>query len=631
MNSLKKETKQNCPPKWPLRFFRWFCRPEIAEDIEGDLLERFHRQSHNTGLPNAKRKFAVQVLLLFRPGIIRTINFTNDFNPMMLKQHIKIGVRSLRKNMSQTWINVGGLALGMMAAILIGLWLHHEITFNKSMAGANRIARVMQNQVFGNEIRTWGSQAMQLAPALRQEYDYCFDHVITSSWTRQRQIDWKDQQLMVSGNFMEPGIVDMLSLNLLQGSPQALSDPSTILISESAAEAIFGNQRAMGQTIRVSGKMEVQVAGIYEDIPDDNSFSELDFIAPWDQLKIAENYDKIVEWGNSWFQVLVQLREGMKMDEVSQLIKDVKLKHVDGESAELRKPALFLHPMPKWRLYGKFENGINTGGRVEYVWVFAIIGIFILFLACINFMNLMTARSEGRAKEVGIRKTIGSARRQLIGQFLSETVLVVLIAFCSSLALTWLVMPYFNEVTDKNLQIPVSYSGFWIGALVFVAVLSFLAGSYPAFYLSSFRPMHALKGVLSSYGKTVTLRRVLVTIQFVVSVALIIGTIVIIRQIHFAKNRPIGYNQNNIVTIPIRSSKVREQYQSLRQELLSSGHVEAVAASDVRMTSTYTTNSGFYWEGKDPGFSEEFYTLRATHGYGDLVEWSIAEGRDFFK
>ncbi len=626
---MQEDGKEKYIPKWPLHFFRWFCRPEMVEDIEGDLVEKFGHDLRNLGKNSAQWKLAVQVMLLFRPGIVRDIIGRNKMNPMMIKQHFKVSYRSLRKNKGYTWINVGGLALGIMAALLIGLWMQDEITYNSQVPHADRIAQVMQNQHFGDGLQTSGNQPMQLATVLREEYRSYFDHVATASWTGERQIDWGAKKMMISGNFIEPGITEMLALHMLEGSIKALEDPSHLLLSRSAADGLFGATDPLGQMVQIGSKMKVEVAGIYEDIAENNSFGGLDFIAPWDLLRVTANYDEIVGWGNNWFRVYVALREGVDIQVASTAIKDVKLAHMDPEFADRIKPELFLHPMNRWRLYERFENGVNAGGRIEYVWIFGIIALFILGLACINFMNLTTARSEKRAREVGIRKTIGSERSQLITQFFAESLLVVSIAFAVAAVFTWFIMPYFNNITGKQLLMPWASAQFWSGSLLFIVILSLVAGSYPAFYLSSFRPIHALSGVFSSYGKTVTLRRVLVTLQFVVSVTLIISTLVIIRQLQFAQQRPIGYNQDNIITIPIKSAEVMKHYETLRQELLSTGDVAGVAASDVRMTSTYTTNSGFYWEGKDPNFSEEFNTLRATHGYGDLVKWEIKEGRDF--
>jgi putative ABC transport system permease protein len=614
------------PPKRSLHFFRWFCRPELVEDIEGDLVEKFHRNVEETGIKKAKNTFTWQVILLLRPGLIRIQSNSFENQQLMLRQNLKISWRTLKRNQGFAWINIGGLALGIMASLLIGLWIHDELSFNKDYMNYERIVQVMKHENFGDEIRTGAYQPLQLAPLLRSEFGNYFDQVVTTASTENRLLTWGDQKLKFTGNFMEPGITEMLSLKMLEGSANTLGDPTSILLSESTVKAVFGDQPAMNQLLKIDGQMEVLVSGIYEDLPENSTFANLNFIASWELVK--KDLPEWIGWGNSWFSVYAQLAEGVDVETASAAIKDVRRIHLDAEYALKTKPVMFVQPMSKWRLFSRFENGVNTGGKIEYIWIFGVIGIFILILACINFMNLSTARSEKRAREVGIRKTIGSERNQLVGQFLSESFLVVSIAFIVAVLLAWLSLPNFNLITEKNVDIPWSRMEFWIISVIFIIIIGMLAGSYPAFYLSSFKPINVLKGVFKM-PNTFTPRRILVTLQFVVSVALIIGTLVIFRQLEHAKDRPIGYNQDNIITVPIKTPEIMHHFESLKQELLESGNVRTVAASDVTITATYTTNSGFTWKGKDPNFSDEFNTLRATHGFGELVGWEIKEGRDF--
>ncbi|MEX0290900.1 MAG: ABC transporter permease, partial [Flavobacteriaceae bacterium] len=327
-------------------------------------------------------------------------------------------------------------------------------------------------------------------------------------------------------------------------------------------------------------------------------------------------------------QVFVQVYEGKNMQEVSGIIKNAKYDNITGEYRKT-KPEIFLHPMSKWYLHSEFENGVISGGRIELVWLFGLIGVFTLLLACINFMNLATARSMKRSKEVGIRKTIGSLRQQLIFQFFGESLLVVVLSFLVALGVTVLLLPFFNELTDKTMIFPWANTYFWGLALLFILITAIISGSYPALYLSSFKPSRVLKGTLGNNKGTGNLRKALVVFQFAISIALIVATITVYNQIQYAKERAVGYNVENLIYVPINTAGVIEKFEPLREELLSSGAIEEVAASDVRITGTFTTNSGFDWKGKDPGMSEEFRTLRATHGYGEMVDWEIKEGRDF--
>ncbi|WP_425235069.1 ABC transporter permease [Ulvibacterium sp.] len=551
----------------------------------------------------------------------------------MLKNYLKIAWRSLLKKKGHSFLNIGGLALGMAATLLIGIWVYDELSYNKGFENYNSIAQVMQTQNFSDGIKTGVNQPMQLAPVLRTMYRDHFKHVITSSFTNNEllTVGEKDETKVTrTGNFMEPGIAHMLSLKMLRGERDALKDPTSMLLSESTAMALFGNLNPMGQNVKIGTMMEAQVAGIYKDLPRNSDFADLSFIAPWELLKTTANFEERVGWGNNWFQTYVQLSEGADLAMVSNLIKDVKYNHEkNADGGAKTKPVIHLHPMKKWHLYSRFENGINTGGAIERVWLFGIIGIFIVLLACINFMNLSTAKSVKRAKEVGIRKTIGSVKNQLIFQFLNESFLVVSLAFVISLVLVLLALPFFNDLTDKAMSIPYNNLWFWVSCLFFMLCTAFIAGSYPAFYLSSFNPVNVLKGTFNSGKGASGLRRALVVFQFTISVVLIIGTIVIYNQIQYAKERPAGYDKERLLYVPINNPEVRNSFEAIRSEILQSNDIKEVAASDVLVTGTFVTNSGFDWKGKDPAMSEEFNTLRATHGFGEMINWEIKEGRNF--
>src|ERR1700743_2233908 len=473
----------------------------------------------------------------------------------MIRNYLKIAWRNLIKNKASSLINIGGLAVGMTVAILIGLWLFSELSYDKSFPNHNRIAQVMQNQWINNETDTWNSQAYPLGIDLRREYGADFKHVIMSSWTDNHILSYSDKNLKESGNYMEPGITDMLSLTMLKGSRSGLNDPSSILLSKSTARAIFGDTDPMGKIIKIdhNNNLTVKVTGVYEDLPQNSSFGDLAFISPWQLLVKDQHYDTRFNnpWGSSWFQTLVQIAGNTDMDKVSAKIKDIKMKDlVRLHNSDARfKPVIFLHPMNNWHLYGDFKNGVNIGGGIQYVWLFGIIGVFVLLLACINFMNLSTARSEKRAREVGIRKSVGSLRSQLIGQFLSESMLVVIIASILAIVLSSMAIPYFNTIADKQITLPWGSSSFWVSILGFTLFTGLAAGSYPAFYLSGFKPIKVLKGTFI-VGRFASLpRKILVVIQFSVSIVLIIGTIAVFRQIQFANSRPTGYNREGLITI----------------------------------------------------------------------------------
>lgn len=546
----------------------------------------------------------------------------------MYRIYFKIAWRSLAKNKGYSFINVGGMAVGMAVAILIGLWIWDEVSYNDSHENKERIASVMQNQTIDGEIVTGGDQALQLGPELKKNYGDLFEYVIMSSGVRNPILSFEDKVFTRSGRYMDAEAPYLLSLRMLHGSPAGLDDPSTILLSESAAKAFFGNVDPVGEVITIDNQADVKVTGVYEDLPANSDFNNLSFISPWElMVKLDKLAERKPEWGHSWFQTFVMLADNVEMQKASIAIKDAKLNNV-GHDDKFHSQ-LFLHPMSKWHLYSEFEGGVSVGGQVKYVWLLATIGIFVLLLACINFMNLSTARSEKRAKEVGIRKVLGSLRSQLIGQFYGESFLVAILAFVVAILLVQLSLPWFNELASKELTILWVNPLFWLLGIAFTSFTALVAGSYPALYLSSFKPIKALKGTFKMGRFAATPRKVLVIIQFTVSVMLIIGTIIVYQQIQLARERPMGYEHTGLITIPIKTGEVHENMEGFRNDLLASGAISELGLSQKTITNNYGTNSGFEWRGKDPNMQDAISTGAISHEFGKTVGWKIKEGRDF--
>ncbi len=614
-------------PKFPLRLLKWFCKPAYHLDIEGDLLEIFEDRKNEHGLKTARRLLLLDVLLLFRLSLIKPIPQLNFLNHLtMYRHHFLISWRHLLKNKAYSLLNIGGLALGSTVALLIGLWILDETSFDRYHQNYERIAQVMQNQTFEGKIDTWYTQAKQLGPALDQDYKSYFDHISMSSFIFGNTLRRGENALIKKGIFMEEGAPEMLSLQMKSGNRDGLRDPYSVLLSASSAEAFFGQEDPVGQSLELNNKHELTIKGVFEDLPSNTTFSNVDFIGTWDLY--IQGRPSWIHWGNSWFQTFVQIKENTDIDQVSAAIKNVKLDHVDEGMAKF-KPELFLHPMSSWHLRSKFENGRSVGGRIEQVWLFGIIGAFVLFLACINFMNLSTAKSEQRAKEVGVRKALGSDRAHLIGQFFSETALIVGFALLTSLIFVQLLLPSFNLVTDKMILIPWESAYFWLGLAGFILLLVFLAGSYPALFLSSFQTTKVLKGVTIGSYRSALPRKVFIVIQFTVSVTLIIGTVIVMEQIRYSKNRPLGYNKQHLLHVPIKSDELAQRFDVFKDDLLRSGLIEDACRAESPVTSTFVTNSGFDWQGKDPGMADEFVTLGISFDFGKTVEWEIKEGRDF--
>ena len=547
----------------------------------------------------------------------------------MIKNYFKIAWRNLVKSKGYSAINIGGLAVGMAVAMLIGLWVYDEFSFNKYHQNYDRIARVMQRVNFNGKIETQIANPGLMGAELRTKHGSDFKYVVQSSWVNPHLLSIDNKNFSRVGVFFEPDAPEMLTLKMLKGTREGLKDPYSILLSASVAKAIFGDADPLNKTLKVDRRFDVRITGVYEDLPDNTTFSEIKIMMPWSLWEIQNPWAKTLDdpWGSNFSQTYAQIADNADMQKVSAKIKNVKLNNVGKEEAKYEW-AVFLQPMSQWNLYNEFKNGKNVGGNIKYVRMFGIAGIFVLVLACINFMNLATARSEKRAKEVGIRKTVGSLRWQLIRQFFAESYLVVLLAFVLCLVLVALLLPMFNEVAAKKIVMPWKVPIFWVFSLGFIAITGLLSGSYPAFYLSSFQPLKVLKGTFR-VGKLASIpRKVLVVIQFTVSVALIIGTIIVYQQIQHAKNRPVGYSRHGLIILGMEN-EIREHYDAVRTELKKSGAIEEMTATNSPMTQVWNTNGGFNWEGKDPNMAVDFPNLAVSHEFGKTVQWNIKQGRDF--
>ena len=547
----------------------------------------------------------------------------------MIKNYFKIAWRNLINSKGYSAINIGGLAVGMAVAMMIGLWIYDELSYDKYHKNYDSIVRVMQNQNFNGEIGTQFSVPAVLSQEIRNKYGSDFKYVLQSSWNSQHTLAYGQKKLLKSGSFIETGIADMLSLKIIKGTADGLKDPYSIMLSASVANAYFGNDNPIDKVLKLDNKADLKVTAVYEDLPYNTSFRDLAYIMTWELYLIQNPWIKTMEqpWGSNFTQAFAQLAENADRAKVSAKIKHVKLNAVGADEKKFNAE-IFLEPMKKWHLYADFKNGFNTGGRIQYVWMFGIVGLFVLLLACINFMNLSTARSEKRAKEVGVRKAIGSERSQLIAQFFTESFLVVIIAFILSLILVIIFVPFFNEIADKKLALPWFNAVFWLMGIGFTIFTGLIAGSYPALYLSSFQPVKVLKGTFRVGRFAAIPRKVLVVLQFSVSVILIIGTIIVHQQIQHAKNRPVGYDRKSLVSVGTHET-IYAKYEALRNELKSSNVIVDMTQSTSPLTEVWNTNGGFNWEGKDPNLAVDFPNSGVTPEYGKVIGWQIKEGRDF--
>ena len=555
----------------------------------------------------------------------------------MLTLHLRTALRGLTRAKTHSLINIGGLAIGMAISILIGLWIKDELSYNKYHKNYDRIVQILQKEEFLGKPHVWEHLPYTLLHTLHMSFNQPFQYIVPTIDADGLNLQIGANTLSASGLYAGSDAPEMFTLNMLSGNRAGLTDLHSILINASTAKALFGTTDATGKVITLDNswdpttKIPVTVTGVYEDLPSNTRFHDIQYLLPWDLYVSSNPFLQKESWKDHRINIFAELKSGVDRDKLQATIAPLELnilKGLSNASEELAAaPHLILHPMKDWHLYSGFKEDVVGRGPIQFVWMMGVIGIFVLLLACINFMNLSTARSERRAKEVGIRKAIGSLRSQLIRQFYAESILVVLIAFIPALLIAALSLPAFNQLAAKHLAMPWDSAAFWLVAAAFIFLTGLISGSYPALYLSAFNAVTSLKGTHKA-GSAIP-RKALVVLQFTVSATLIISTIVVYRQLLFAKNRPVGYTRDGLVMIPMTSQDYFNKEAILRTQLLQTRAVASVAESESAVTDINSHNGGFTWSGKPVSLKEDFGTIRVSHDYGKTIGWQFIEGRDF--
>ena len=524
-----------------------------------------------------------------------------------------------------TLLNLSGLATGAAVSLLIALWVRDELTFNTVHENYDHIAQIMDNAPAGGSITTSELLPIPLAAELRKRQYFSrvalywpdFRHILTAG----------ERSIAQPGSWVQPDLPVMLTLPMARGRRDALLDRSNVLIAQSLATALFGMSDPINQIIRVDNSIEVRVGGVFEDLPDNSTFRNTKIFLSLD--KAIDEMSWLKGYGSDWtahgWKCYVQLNDHADLATVNRDIARVMADHTKASGE-----TIFLHPMRRWHLYGTFVNGLSAGGRIGVVRLFAGIGAFVLLLACINFMNIATARSQQRAKEVGIRKVTGALRYQLVAQFLGEALLMTALASILALGIVQLSLSFFNELAGKRLIIPWTDPIFAVLTLAFMLVTALLAGSYPAFFLSGFKPVSVLKGGLAVGARTALPRKVLVVVQFIVSMSLVICTLLIGRQIDYARDRPIGFSRTGLVNIGKNTSNLYDApFDALRNDLFRTGAVSDIAEASVAATESPEAERGVSWQGLDTTTQPAFTRILVTPEYGRTMGWNLVAGRDF--
>ena len=526
-------------------------------------------------------------------------------------------------------LNIVGLAAGMAVALLIALWVVNEYSYDKFLPDYKSLYQVELNFTDPHEgEHTQAAVSLPIADVLRKEYPEV-QYVAETDWMGSHDLLVGTKKLYMNGAAIGSDFLKMFQYHLVKGSKNdVLKDPFSIVLTESTAKALFGDADPMAKIVRIDNKYSLKVTGIMADVPK-NSTLQFNFLMPFSFNEATQDWMKKARttYYNNSFQIFVQLKPGVNYTALAPKIRNIV--YNGGPKMRPVKPVVLLHPLEDWHLYSEFKNGKESGGFIDYVRMFSIIGILVLLIACINFMNLSTARSEKRAREVGVRKAIGSQRHDLIFQFLTESILITFIAFLLSIVFVQLVLPSFNALTGDEIGIPYGSPVFWFIMATYVLATGLLAGSRPAFYLSSFNPVKVLKGTIQ-VGKAAALpRKILVVLQFSCSIALIISTVIVYQQIQYAKDRPTGYSADRLVTTDM-SDDLNNHYDALRNDLLGTGLVESVAKASSPVTGIYWHTGIDKWPGQEPGeLGINVGGISITDSYFKTVGMKLSEGRDF--
>jgi len=547
----------------------------------------------------------------------------------MFKNYLLLTLRQLRNNRGYTLINVVGLAMGMAVALVIGIWITGEVAVDKSYPDRSRIVEIMQDQrpkgtPPGSPITYRGTTVSSaLEPFLQKSYKDIFAETAMFEWPGDGLLVNGDKSISRQGSWAEHSFPTLFGYHFISGNAESLRDPSTALISRSTAIALYGTEKAVGKTFKYNNQLLFTVGGVYADLPQTSSFHDIDFFTPITH-KWMDWLTHNTDFNNHSCRIFARLAGSTTAEEATTRIQDLCTPFV-----KYNIETYTVLPFDQLYLHYDESGSVAGSGRIGFVRLIGIIGVFVLLLACINFMNLSTAQSEKRAREVGIRKTLGSLRTQLISQFLGESLLVAFFAFVLAIGLTVLSLPAFSQLSGKPMTLPLTSPIFWALSLAITGITGLLAGSYPAFYLSAFRPVKVLKGAFKA-GKGASLpRKVLVVAQFSISLSLIIGTLVVFRQIQYAKDRPVGYDRAGLINIPINTDSLDRHYESLRTSLLNTGVVANVANSSTLLTAFYQNNF-MEW----PGMTEEqknisFRDIEVNADFGPTIGWTVLRGRDF--
>ena len=617
--------QQPVPPRWLDRLVERICDPQQAEQVMGDLHERFHRRVSSEGARKARLKYVFDVLSYMRPSVIKRERSyrTQPGAVTMIRNYFTIAFRNLMGTKVYSTINILGLSVGLACSFLILLWVTDEASYDRFHENGAQIHQAWRHMTTGGQVYTMNSLPKGIADQMDIEFPEVEETVVT----------FLDQELVVTNgeeNFRENGgyvgatFFRMFSFPLIHGNREtALQDMTSAVVTERTARKLFGEDwsNAIGKTITIDHKREFTITGIVSDIPE-NSSIKFDVLLPIEELFARET--RFAEWYFMAFNIYAKLQQGTSLESFNAKFGDLFNRHADSDDHQI-----FLQSFEDVYLHSTYKDGKLAGGRIEYIRIFTVVAVFLLLIACINFMNLATARSAQRAREIGVRKVIGAQKRSLVTQFMIEAMTMSIIAFIVASAFVVVLLPFFNNLTGKAFTIGKLDSTFLLGVLGISLLVGLVSGSYPALYLSSFKPVTVLRGTFRKRtGSVVSFRQSLVVFQFALSVVLIVSTIAVYLQLNYIRTKNLGMDRENLLFVP-REGTLMDKYETVAQELRLQPGIASVTASGQNPLEVRNNTLSVEWQGKDPNNRQLFYIINAHHDFAQTMQMEFVAGRDF--
>ena len=541
----------------------------------------------------------------------------------MIKNYLKIAWRNIKKHKGFSVINGGGLTLGISSCMLLMLYVTYHLNYDHQFKNLDNIYIVENNQPGDGKIYTFAATPGQAAAAIKSEVPDVMQSARAENYSAGGLLTYNNNSFKKKGLFADPGFFSIFSYNFIKGdAAKSLTQINSIVITQGLATTLFGDSDPMGKIITRNNKVPLIVTGVMENIPANETY-QFDFVIPYAQFEVEQQWTKTADWGSNFCQTYVQLKDAGSLSRANAILAPMVGKHATGD-----KNQLFLFPVAKMHLYDRFDNGKSAGGTIGQIHLFEILALCILLIACVNFMNLSTARSEERAKEVGIRKAIGSGRSSLIWQFIVESLILSIASTVIAVVILFLCIPFFNELLQIKMSVPINEWYTWAIIIGIGVITGLISGSYPAFYLSSFEPIKVLKGRFKGGKSALPVRKILVVVQFAFAIFLITATICIYRQIQYVQNMGNGYNQNNMVEVPIEGS-LDKKSDVLITELKEKGAITNATQVSLSVTESDNNTWGVDWPGKNPNSKILFDVLNTGYDFTNTMGIKLVGGRNF--